>query len=208
MGGTGEIEIDRGPSDLGALIDQRISMWVEARGAIEPERFSYTPGRGIDATLDGVTIPIGNTALLRDHGMPTSDHLIGDHPEVSKVFVTRDSQLLGAIARCLYRAIGSSSGNRCDYGMASRLFLLTGDAKAVADIAAKQLNIDEVAAELLPKDKPDRVRSPVAGGRKVATVGYGINDAPPLKEALSAWRWVPARTWRAKARTWCCRAMI
>lgn len=156
---------------------------AQGRAFKEPERFSYTPGRGINATLDGVTILIGNTALMRDHGVPISDHPIGDHPEVSKVFVARDGQLLGTIA--VADTVRSEARQAIDviHGMGIRTVLLTGDAKAVADIVAKQLNIDEVAAELLPEDKRDRVRRLVAGGRKVAMVGDGINDAPALKEA-------------------------
>lgn len=166
-------------------LGKTIVAYARAQGRVfkEPERFSYTPGCGINATLDGVTILIGNTALMRDHGVPISDHPIGDHPEVSKVFVARDGQLLGAIA--VADTVRSEARRAMDaiHGMGIKTVLLTGDAKAVADIVAKQLNIDEVAAELLPEDKRDRVRRVVAGGRKVAMVGDGINDAPALKEA-------------------------
>lgn len=156
---------------------------AQGRAFKEPERFSYTPGRGINATLDGVTILIGNTALMHDHGVSISDHPIGDHPEVSKVFVARDGQLLGAIA--VADTVRSEARQAMDaiHGMGIKTVLLTGDTKAVADIVAKQLNLDEVAADLLPEDKRDRVRRLVAGGRKVAMVGDGINDAPALKEA-------------------------
>lgn len=166
-------------------LGKTIVAYARAQGRVfkEPERFNYTPGRGINATLDGVTILIGNTTLMRDHGVPISDHPIGDHPEVSKVFVARDGQLLGTIA--VADTVRSEARQAMDaiHGMGIRTVLLTGDAKAVADIVAKQLNIDEVAAELLPEDKRDRVRRLVAGGRKVAMVGDGINDAPALKEA-------------------------
>jgi Cd2+/Zn2+-exporting ATPase/Cu+-exporting ATPase len=61
--------------------------------------------------------------------------------------------------------------------------LLTGDAKAVAEVIARDLGISEVAADLLPEDKRMRVKGLVAEGRTVAMVGDGINDAPALIEA-------------------------
>jgi Cu2+-exporting ATPase len=61
--------------------------------------------------------------------------------------------------------------------------MITGDAKAVADSVARRLGIDEVAAEVLPADKAEAVRRFQAGGRKVAMVGDGVNDAPALATA-------------------------
>jgi Cd2+/Zn2+-exporting ATPase/Cu+-exporting ATPase len=69
------------------------------------------------------------------------------------------------------------------HGMGIRTMLLTGDAKAVAAAVARQLGITEIAADLLPEDKRERVRRLVAEGRTVAMVGDGVNDAPALIEA-------------------------
>src|SRR3546814_21046318 len=67
--------------------------------------------------------------------------------------------------------------------MGIKTILLTGDAKPVAEVVAKQLGFTEVAASLLPEDKRPCVRRLVADGRKVAMVGDGVNDAPALIEA-------------------------
>jgi len=67
--------------------------------------------------------------------------------------------------------------------MGIKTILLTGDARAVAEVIARELGISEVAADLLPDDKQKRVRELVAQGRTVAMVGDGINDAPALIEA-------------------------
>ena len=61
--------------------------------------------------------------------------------------------------------------------------MITGDSEAVAASVGKQLGIDEVAAQVLPADKADAVRRFQEGGRKVAMVGDGVNDAPALATA-------------------------
>jgi P-type Cu2+ transporter len=64
-----------------------------------------------------------------------------------------------------------------------RPVMLTGDTRAVADAVAAELGIDEVSAEVLPDQKASKVREIRAGGRAVAIVGDGVNDAPALVEA-------------------------
>jgi heavy metal translocating P-type ATPase len=151
--------------------------------AVEPERFNYTPGLGIDALLGGETVLVGNQALMRAHGICVPALLLAGHPDASEVFVARGGRLLGAIAvadRARPEAVQAISAI---HGMGIRTVLLTGDALAVAESVARELGISEVAADLLPEDKQGRVRDLVAQGGTVAMVGDGINDAPALIEA-------------------------
>ena len=61
--------------------------------------------------------------------------------------------------------------------------MITGDSEAVADSVARRLGIDEVAAQVLPADKAAAVKRFRSGGRRVAMVGDGVNDAPALATA-------------------------
>ena len=61
--------------------------------------------------------------------------------------------------------------------------LLTGDRDRVAESMARQLGVEDFAAELLPQNKLERVESLIRAGRRVAMVGDGINDAPALAQA-------------------------
>jgi Cd2+/Zn2+-exporting ATPase/Cu+-exporting ATPase len=97
--------------------------------------------------------------------------------------VTRNGRLLGAIAITdtvrpeARRAIEALSR------LGIRTVLLTGDTKPVAEAVALDLGISEIEADLLPEMKLARIKGLVAGGRTVAMVGDGINDAPALAEA-------------------------
>ncbi|TAM05273.1 MAG: cadmium-translocating P-type ATPase, partial [Pusillimonas sp.] len=158
---------------------------AQARGRSpkEPQRFGYTPGRGIDATVDGELVLVGNRALMRDHGLVVPDGLLAGHPEASEVFVARAGILLGAIVIADVVRPEARQAIVAIHAMGIKTILLTGDAKPVAEVVAKQLGITEVAASLLPEDKRQCVRRLVADGRKVAMVGDGVNDAPALIEA-------------------------
>ncbi len=165
-------------------VGQAVVAYARALGRmpVEPERFDYTPGRGISAVVGGATILVGNRALLRGRGvaMPAD---VARGAAASEVYVARDGRFLGAIvvadrvrpeARRAIEALGR---------MGLRTILLTGDVRPVAASVAATLGIAEVEADMLPEDKLARVKALVAQGRIVAMVGDGINDAPALTAA-------------------------
>lgn len=168
------------------------------RPLVEPEHFSYTPGRGIVATLaplgsaaaDDIVL-VGNRALLRDHGMTVADDLdtllsaSATDGAGSEVFVARNGEVLGALVVADTVRPDARPALEELHGLGVATFLLTGDTRAVASAVARQLGIAEtdVAADLLPDDKLARVKELVAAGRRVAMLGDGVNDAPALMAA-------------------------
>jgi len=156
----------------------------QARSIREPERFDYTPGRGITALVDGVVVLVGNAALMQDRGIPVPSSLSHDHEAASDVFVARDGQVLGLIA--ISDTVRYEAREAVDAlnKMSMRTVLLTGDSKTAAENVARQLGIREVFAGALPEEKLARVRGFVKGdGKTVAMIGDGVNDAPALVEA-------------------------
>ncbi len=149
----------------------------------EPEHFAYNPGRGIDATVGGQHMLVGNRALMDEHGIvvPT-DWRVG-HPAGSEVYVARAGAFLGAIIIADSVRPEAREAIAAIQALGIETVLLTGDARSVAEGVADQLGITEVAAELLPEDKRQFVRRRVAQGRTLAMVGDGVNDAPALIEA-------------------------
>jgi Cu2+-exporting ATPase len=69
------------------------------------------------------------------------------------------------------------------HALGKQVALLTGDSRAVAEAVAKELNIDQVFAEVLPGQKDEKVAALQAQGKTVAMVGDGVNDAPALTRA-------------------------
>ena len=154
-------------------------------GAIEePERFDYTPGRGISARVGGADVLVGNMALMNERAVTVPSSLTRDRVASSDVFVARAGQTLGVIA--VSDTVRPEAKDAIDTlnKMGLRTVLLTGDSKAVAEAVARQLGIREVVAEALPEEKLARIRVFVKNDRHtVAMVGDGVNDAPALVEA-------------------------
>jgi Cu+-exporting ATPase len=69
------------------------------------------------------------------------------------------------------------------HGQGIKIVMLTGDSRTTAQAVASKLNIDEVAAEVLPNQKAEIVKRFQSEGRKVAMAGDGVNDAPALAQA-------------------------
>src|SRR5580692_7014244 len=99
------------------------------------------------------------------------------------LYVLRDRAVIGVLAVEDEIRPESVEAVKALHELGIRVAMITGDSQAVADSVSRRLGIDEVAAEVLPADKASAVKRFQAGGKQVAMVGDGVNDAPALATA-------------------------
>ena len=134
--------------------------------------------------MDGRAVAVGGPRLLADMGLepdPAAEAWGRDGRTV--LHVVADGRILGALA--VEDEIRPESAEAIErlHAMGLKVAMITGDSQVVADSVARRLGIDEVAAQVLPADKAAAVKRFQEGGRKVAMVGDGVNDAPALATA-------------------------
>jgi Cu2+-exporting ATPase len=146
------------------------------------------PGRGITATIDGVTYELGGPALLAERSATVEPPLVDTVSEAKRngravIYLLRGGKVLAALA--VADAIRSESRAAIDalHQLGVRVTMMTGDAKEVAAAVAAELGIDDVLAQVLPEDKARHIREIQTSGRRVAMIGDGVNDAPALATA-------------------------
>ncbi|MCC6537320.1 MAG: FtsH protease activity modulator HflK, partial [Bryobacterales bacterium] len=152
--------------------------------AVETARI--LPGRGAEATRHGKTIRAGSAAYLSEHGVIGTAPLVeeADKLGATVVLVAEDNYLWGGILlRDRIRA-GVKQATHALYHLGiTQQVMLTGDRRRAAEAIAREVDIPQVEAELLPEQKLERIRHATGQGRRVAMVGDGVNDAPALAAA-------------------------
>ena len=159
---------------------------AHARGLAIPTAtaFEALPGRGARAQVEGHGVAVGGPRLLADASLEASTIAADwDREGRTVLYVIVDGQVAGVIA--VEDEIRPESKEAIDelHSKGIRVAMITGDSQAVADSVARRLGVDEVAAQVLPADKAAAVKRFQEGGRKVAMVGDGVNDAPALATA-------------------------
>jgi Cu+-exporting ATPase len=147
-----------GQAVVAAAAERGIEM-AEAGG------FTALAGLGVRATVAGRAVEVG-----RYEGQPG-------------VNVTIDGAPAGAIEIADAIRPEAAAAVRRLRAMRLEVWMLTGDRRETAEAIARQAGIDNVLAEVMPRDKVERVKQLQAAGRRVAMVGDGINDAPALAQA-------------------------
>ncbi len=137
-------------------------------------------GHGITATVDGLSVAVGNERLMNKLGI----EFLPCHHVGTILHVAVDGGYAGHIV------IRDQLKDHAREAMAAlqrmgvrRTVMLTGDRQAVAEQVAREVGITDFKAELLPQDKVAAVEALLADNKGLAFVGDGINDAPVLSRA-------------------------
>ncbi len=170
-------------------IGEAVVAEAEARGLALPtvEAFQSQTGLGIEATVDGRAVLIGNRAFLDKYGIEQNDldPIETDLARAGKtvVRVAVDGQAAGVLAVADTVRETSKEAVQALRDLGIEIVMVTGDAEAAARAVAAEVGIEHVEANVRPADKAEVVRRYQREGRVVAHVGDGINDAPALAAA-------------------------
>lgn len=149
--------------------------------------FKAIPGYGILARYNRKTILFGNRSLMRKYKIRIDEvegklsDLENEGKTVMILALNKRPVGLIAVADTL-KEFSKEAVNRL-HKMNKEVIMITGDNKRTAEAIAKQLGIDSVLSEVLPKDKAKEIDKLQKKGKVVAMVGDGINDAPALAKA-------------------------
>lgn len=151
----------------------------------EAAEFENLAGRGAQAQIEGRLIRAVSPGYLQEQAITVDDDALAELREGGKtlVYLLDGERPLGAIALAdLVRDESREAIARLK-GMGIDCLMLTGDAEAVAKSVADALGLDDYFAEVVPDEKAKRIEAVQRGGRIVAMVGDGVNDAPALVQS-------------------------
>jgi len=145
--------------------------------------FHAEPGRGLEGTVQGSKVIIGNKGYLAESGFDVPDLPNDIEAAATLIFVGRKGKLAGVIV------VGDKIKSSTPLAVKElnnrgvEIVMLTGDREEAAQAVANQLGIKRVEANVLPTDKGEVVNRIKSQGHRVAMAGDGINDAPALSAA-------------------------
>jgi Cu+-exporting ATPase len=149
--------------------------------------FNSISGQGVIAKIDNNVYYAGNLKLMENNGIDIKEYLdISNQLALegkTPLYFASSTKLLGIIAVMDMVKPNSKKAIEQFHKMGIDVVMLTGDNKITAEAIKKQLNINQVIAEVLPQDKEKVIREIQGNGKKVAMIGDGINDAPALVRA-------------------------
>jgi Cu+-exporting ATPase len=157
---------------------------------IEVTDFLNIEGKGVVAKIHGKEVIMGNLALIQSKNI-SNDKTILDKAErfmmqgTSVVFYAYNGELQAVFSIADSIKADTKSSLQKLHKLGVKLIMLTGDNFQTANSIAKNLNMDEVISEVLPKEKALKIKELKTADPSniIAMVGDGINDAPALAQA-------------------------
>jgi Cu+-exporting ATPase len=153
-----------------------------------PHDFVNIEGKGVQGVIDGHAVVVGRESLLADWFQYLSSGLVAAKTAAESegktvVAVGWDGAARGIliVADTVKPTSAQAIAQLKKLGLTP--VLLTGDNQAVATRIAAEVGIEQVIAEVMPKDKVDVITRLQQEGKVVAMVGDGVNDAPALAKA-------------------------
>jgi Cu+-exporting ATPase len=150
--------------------------------------FNAIAGHGIEATVEGRNLLLGNAKLMRDRGVE-----VGTFEEraaalstegKTPMFVAVEGRMAGLVAVADTIKPESKTAVAALQRLGLEVVMMTGDNRRTAEAVARQVGITRVLAEVLPEGKAAEVKRLQQAEKKVVgMVGDGINDAPALAQA-------------------------
>ncbi len=151
------------------------------------ENFNAVTGKGVEATLAGQKVALGNLRLAESLATVPQD--LKDKADALRrsggtlVFLVVDGRTAGIIGVADPVKASTPEALQALAAEGIHVVMLTGDNAVTAQAVAQRLGISDVRADVLPQEKGAVVKALRAQGRSVAMAGDGVNDAPALAEA-------------------------
>lgn len=168
---------------------------AKARGltGLSADKFQALSGLGIKAEIKQKTYFAGNQRLMQEQGFAGPEnrkwqagmdfaHAYAKEGKSPLYFADQDG-LIGMIA---VADLPKQTSRAAIAGLQAdgiEVIMLTGDNKETAQAVKEMVGVNQVIAEVLPQDKDREVQTLMAGGKKTAMIGDGINDGPALARA-------------------------
>ena len=161
---------------------------AEAEGMVLPELtdFQSLTGLGIAATTAEHKVEVGADRYMHSLGLDVgvfqadAERLAAQGK--SPMYAAINGKLAAIMAVADPIKESTPAAISALHAMGLKVVMISGDNQHTANAIARQLNIDEVVAEVMPEGKVDTLKTLQQQGR-VAFIGDGINDAPALAQA-------------------------
>lgn len=149
--------------------------------------YHETEGGGISGTINGKSVIIGNLRLMKQNNIDPAEFVSKAEQAAESgaipLYAAVDGKFAGIITAADPIKPTSAEAISMMKEMGLKTIMLTGDNAKTAEAIRRELGIDEVYAELLPKDKTAMIAELRKKGERTAMIGDGINDAPALAAA-------------------------